>query len=122
MLNAQTYDAGPWAERVSPTPLLMIIGVKDSVIDPDLQRAAFARAGEPKQLAAYDGTHFGAYTEHLEFTAGSAEKWFTRHLTVLPVVVSFIWASCPAGSRHPGRRPGSGGRQCPGRAGWNRRR
>jgi uncharacterized protein len=122
MLNAQTYDAGPWAERVSPTPLLMIIGVKDSVIDPDLQRAAFARAGEPKQLAAYDGTHFGAYTEHLEFTAGSAEKWFTRHLTVLPVVVSFIRASCPAGSRHPGRRPGSGGRQCPGRAGWNRRR
>ena len=85
MLNAQTYDPGLWAGRVSPTPLLMIIGVKDSVIDPDLQRAAFARAGEPKQLVAYDGTHFGAYTEHLEVTAASAEKWFTRHLTVLPV-------------------------------------
>lgn len=81
MLKAQTYDPGIWAERVSPTPLLMIIGAKDTVIHADdLQRAAFARAGEPKQLVTYDGGHFGAYVQHFEVTAGSAEKWFTQYL------------------------------------------
>ena len=58
----------------------MIIGAKDTVIDPDLQRAAFARAGEPKQLITYDGDHFAAYVQHFEVTAGNAEKWFTQHL------------------------------------------
>jgi hypothetical protein len=80
MLRAQTYDPGIWAGRISPTPLLMIIGSKDTVIDPDLQRAAFARAGEPKQLVTYDGGHFAAYVQQFEVTAGSAEKWFTQYL------------------------------------------
>jgi uncharacterized protein len=81
MLKAQNYDPGIWAERISPTPLLMIIGGKDTVIRADdLQRAAFARAGEPKELVIYDGSHFAAYVQHFEVTAGSAEKWFTQHL------------------------------------------
>jgi alpha-beta hydrolase superfamily lysophospholipase len=72
----------PRGERISPTPLLMIIGAKDTVIHADdLQRAAFARAGEPKQLVTYDSGHFAAYVQYLEVTAGSAEKWFTQHLT-----------------------------------------
>jgi fermentation-respiration switch protein FrsA (DUF1100 family) len=81
MLRAQTYDPGIWAERISPTPLLMIIGSQDTVIDPELQRAAFAKAGEPKQLVTYDGGHFEAYVQQFEVTAGSAEKWFTQYLT-----------------------------------------
>ena len=81
MLKAQSYDPGIWAERISPTPFLMIIGAKDTVIHADdLQRAAFARAGEPKQLVTYDGSHFAAYMQHFEVTAGSAEKWFTQYL------------------------------------------
>jgi uncharacterized protein len=83
MLRAQNYDPGIWAERISPTPLLMIIGTKDTVIHADdLQRAAFASAGEPKELLTYDGSHFAAYTEQFEITVGSAEKWFTQHLLV----------------------------------------
>jgi fermentation-respiration switch protein FrsA (DUF1100 family) len=81
MLKAQNYDPGIWAERISPTPLLMIIGTKDTVIRADdLQRAAFARAGEPKELLTYDGSHFAAYLQHFEVTAGGAEKWFIQHL------------------------------------------
>ena len=53
---------------------------KVTVIDPDLQRAAFSRAGEPKQLVTYDGGHFAACVQHFEVTAGNAEKWFTQYL------------------------------------------
>lgn len=81
MLRAQTYEPGIWAERVSPTPLLMIIGTKDVVTNTDLQRAAFTRAREPKQLVSYAGGHFDAYERHFEVTAGSAETWFAQHLT-----------------------------------------
>ena len=79
-LKAQMYDPGIWSERVSPTPLLMVVGTEDTVTPADLALAAFERAGDPKKLVTYRGGHFDAYLEHFETTSGAAEAWFTQHL------------------------------------------
>jgi fermentation-respiration switch protein FrsA (DUF1100 family) len=80
-LKAQMYDPGVWSDRVSPTPLLMVVGTEDTVTPADLALAAFERAGDPKKLVTYPGGHFDAYLEHFETTSGAAEAWFTDHLT-----------------------------------------
>ena len=79
-LKAQMYDPGIWSERVSPTPLLMVVGTEDTVTPADLALAAFERARHPKNLVTYPGGHFDAYLEHFETTSGAAEAWFTEHL------------------------------------------
>ncbi len=80
MLRAQTYEPGIWAERISPTPLLMIIGAKDTVIHADdLRRAAFARAGEPKQLVTYDSVHPAPHALTVTRSGGGAEPAPVRH-------------------------------------------
>ena len=79
-LKAQMYDPGVWIERIAPTPLLMIVGTKDTVTPADLALAAYERAGEPKKLITYEGGHFDAYVKHFDETAVGAGKWFVHHL------------------------------------------
>jgi fermentation-respiration switch protein FrsA (DUF1100 family) len=78
--KAQSYDPGVWVPRISPTPLMMIVGLQDTVTPTDLALEAFERAGEPKELITYDGGHFEAYYEYFDVTAVSAGDWFSRHL------------------------------------------
>lgn len=85
-LKAQMYDPGIWSDRLSPTPLLMVVGTEDTVTPADLAFAAFERAGEPKKLVTYPGGHFDAYLEYFEVTSGAAEAWFTDHLTAKDTV------------------------------------
>ncbi|MFK0160873.1 alpha/beta hydrolase [Streptomyces sp. NPDC090493] len=79
-LKAQMYDPGVWIDRISPTPLLMIVGLQDVVTPTDTQLAAFEQAGEPKKLITYDGDHFSAYDDHFKETGGGARDWFVQHL------------------------------------------
>jgi uncharacterized protein len=81
-LKAQMYDPGVWVERISPTPLLMIVGLQDTMTPADTQLAAFERAGEPKKLITYDGGHFAAYVEHFQETGAGARDWFVRYLAL----------------------------------------
>jgi fermentation-respiration switch protein FrsA (DUF1100 family) len=76
------YDpAGP-IELVSPTPLLMIVAEQDSLIPVDVARAAFERAGQPKELLALECGHFDVYATEPWFSraAGAAARWFEEHL------------------------------------------
>lgn len=41
--------------RLTPRPLLMVHGAADNYIKPDMARALFARAGQPKELWLVDG-------------------------------------------------------------------
>ncbi|MFJ3762653.1 alpha/beta hydrolase [Streptomyces sp. NPDC090080] len=79
-LKAQMYDPGVWVDRIAPTPLLMIVGTKDTVTPTDLALRAFERAGEPKKLITYEGGHFDAYIEQFDRTGSGSGDWFVEHL------------------------------------------
>jgi uncharacterized protein len=65
---------------VSPTPLLMIVGLHDSITVADLALDAYERALQPKQLVTIGGGHFDPYLERFAEASGAACAWFTEHL------------------------------------------
>jgi len=58
---ARMYEPGIWARRVSPTPLLMVVALYDTITMTDLALAAYERALEPKKLVTIQGGHFDPY-------------------------------------------------------------
>jgi len=79
--RAQMYEPGVWIERVSPTPLLMIVGARDTTTPTELALAAYERALEPKRLTLFTGAHYDAYLGAFEETSAAATEWFARHLS-----------------------------------------
>ena len=75
------YNPAANISRVSPTPLLMIVGGNDALTPTDLAVAAYERALQPKALVITSGAHFDAYTEPgLSEAAIPAVEWFERFL------------------------------------------
>jgi fermentation-respiration switch protein FrsA (DUF1100 family) len=74
------YEPGAYISFISPTPLLMIVGVNDHLTVSDLAIAAYERAFEPKRLVLMPGGHFDAYVEMFDQSAGPACAWFKTHL------------------------------------------
>ena len=66
---------------ISPTALLMIHGEKD-LIPPDMVRAVFEQAGEPKKLLILDCLHTDLYVREpwLTQSADEAIDWFNHYL------------------------------------------
>ena len=75
------YEPGTWISRVSPTPLLMIVGLHDTITVTDLALGAYEQALQPKKLVTIDGGHFDPYLDALRRASGAACAWFTEHLT-----------------------------------------
>ncbi len=69
-------------ELISPTPLLMVLAEQDSLIPVELARAAFDRAGAPKELQVYPCRHFDVYETEPWFSkaVSSMVEWYTEHL------------------------------------------
>jgi uncharacterized protein len=78
---ARMYEPGAWVARVSPTPLLMIVGLHDSITVADLALGAYEAALQPKKLATIDGGHFDPHLAHFAEASSAAITWFTDHLT-----------------------------------------
>ena len=78
--RARTYTPGDFIAAVSPTPLLMIVGMRDVTTLTDLALRAYGTALEPKSLATFDGDHFDAYGDHGAANARVAVDWYRRHL------------------------------------------
>lgn len=58
----QSHEPITMISRISPTPLLMVVGEHDVCIPTNLQLAMYQRAQEPKSLHVIRGTgHFGPY-------------------------------------------------------------
>jgi uncharacterized protein len=74
------YEPGAYIGLISPTPLLLIVAVKDHLAVSDLAIAAYERAFEPKRLVLLPGGHFDAYKEAFDQSAGPACDWFREHL------------------------------------------
>lgn len=79
---ARMYEPGVWISRVSPTPLLLVVGGNDTITMTDLALAAYERALEPKQLALLPGGHFDPYLSGFSESSTAALDWFRRHLAL----------------------------------------
>jgi fermentation-respiration switch protein FrsA (DUF1100 family) len=79
--KASQYEPGIWAGRVSPTPLMMLVGTRDLVTPTDIALTTYERALQPKRLVMFDGGHFDAYGAQFETTSAAAVDWFVTHLS-----------------------------------------
>ena len=80
---ARMYEPGTWVSRVSPTPLLIIVALHDTITLADQALRAYEQALQPKQLVTIDDGHFDPYLAHFADANGAAIAWFTEHLTKL---------------------------------------
>jgi uncharacterized protein len=78
---ARMYEPGAWISRISPTPLLMVVALYDTVTVTDLALAAYEKALQPKRLATFPGGHFDGYVKHFEESSRAAVDWFREHLS-----------------------------------------
>lgn len=77
---AREYAPGFWVDKISPTPLLMIVADHDFITPTDLALDAYNAARHPKKLILLNGGHFVPYVEQFEKTSSAAAEWFTAHL------------------------------------------
>jgi fermentation-respiration switch protein FrsA (DUF1100 family) len=77
---ARMYEPGQWIARVSPTPLLMVVAMRDAITLTDLELAAYERALQPKRLVTIEGGHFDPYLSQFSVSSEAAVEWFTQHL------------------------------------------
>lgn len=78
---AREYEPGIYISRISPTPLLMIVAMQDTVTPTDLALEAYNRALEPKHLIMLSGGHFAPYHgPGFEISSIAARDWLQRHL------------------------------------------
>ena len=75
------YEPGAWIGRVSPTPLLMVVALDDSITVTDVALAAYERALEPKRLQLVRGGHFDPYRSRFTESSRAALEWFGEHLS-----------------------------------------
>ena len=74
------YSPGEWIERVSPTPLLMLVAERDHTAATDVALRAYERALEPKRLIITKGGHYDQYLGEAEKGAQASIAWFRQHL------------------------------------------
>lgn len=81
LAHSAEYDPGAHIERISPTPLLMIVASHDTVTPTDLALSAYNRALEPKKLVLLEGDHFVPYVRQFPAASTAARDWFLAHLS-----------------------------------------
>lgn len=74
------YEPGVYVERISPTPLLMVVGAQDHLTVADEALNLYNQAREPKRLLLVQGGHFDVYGPAFDETASAAAEWFVQHL------------------------------------------
>jgi uncharacterized protein len=74
------YEVGPYINRVSPIPLLMIVADNDTITPTDISLRAFERALQPKKLVIIRGDHYHPYLEAFDQSCEAARDWLTLHL------------------------------------------
>lgn len=74
------YEASPYIDRVSPTPLLMIVADNDTITPTDISLRAFERALQPKKLVLIRGDHYNPYLDEFDQSCEAARDWLVLHL------------------------------------------
>lgn len=78
---ARMYEPGVWVSRVSPTPLLMVVALNDTITVTDLALKAYEQALQPKRLVTIPGGHFDPYLGQFPAASSAAVAWFKEHLS-----------------------------------------
>jgi fermentation-respiration switch protein FrsA (DUF1100 family) len=78
--GARMYEPGSWVARVSPTPLLMVVALQDTITVTDLALTAYEQALQPKKMVTIAGGHFVPYLDGFPKSGGAALDWFLEHL------------------------------------------
>jgi fermentation-respiration switch protein FrsA (DUF1100 family) len=66
---------------VSPTPLLMVVALNDTITVTDLALKAYEQALQPKRLVTIPGGHFDPYLGQFPAASSAAVAWFEEHLS-----------------------------------------
>ena len=75
------YEPISFIDRVSPTPLLLVVAEGDVLTPSDLAFEAYERARQPKQLVILPGGHFDAYVgPDFDKSSSAARDWLVQHL------------------------------------------
>lgn len=74
------YEPGATIDRISPTPLLMIVAKHDALTVTDLALKAYEKALQPKALVLLEGGHFDPYVKYFNESSSAAVDWFKKHL------------------------------------------
>ncbi len=74
------YEPAAFIERISPTPLLMIVCTEDQRTPAHEALSAYERALEPKRLLVLRGDHYSVYRTHFRESSEAAVNWFVEHL------------------------------------------
>jgi uncharacterized protein len=74
------YEPAAWIERISPTPLLMVVCLDDTMTPAQDSLGAYERALEPKRLLAVPGSHYAVYAEQFDRVSTETRDWFVEHL------------------------------------------
>jgi fermentation-respiration switch protein FrsA (DUF1100 family) len=74
------YEPGEYVDRISPTPLMMILADRDTITPTEEALRAFARVNGPKELVMLPGGHYDLYGDQLAPAAQAAAMWFAQHL------------------------------------------
>lgn len=79
---AFAYDLRPYAARISPIPLMMLVGLQDHTMPAVLGLSFFESALEPKELVTFQGGHYDAYMPDKAFpqVMNATIRWFKAHL------------------------------------------
>ncbi|MET4212903.1 alpha/beta fold hydrolase [Bradyrhizobium sp. LA2.1] len=81
---ARMYEPGAWVARVSPTPLMLVVAMTDTITLTGLALAAYERALQPKKLVMVQGGHFDPYLSQFYTASEAAVAWFHEHLRRSP--------------------------------------
>ncbi|MFQ6398698.1 alpha/beta hydrolase [Nocardia sp. KC 131] len=74
-----------YVERISPTPLLMIVAENDTLTPTAIALDAFESARQPKQLVLVPGDHYAPYHDEFDKASASAVEFFGQYLATPPL-------------------------------------
>ncbi|HTP77273.1 MAG TPA: alpha/beta hydrolase [Rhizomicrobium sp.] len=75
------YSPGLFVGRISPTPFMLVVALRDVLATSDLALEAYERALQPKRLLALDCGHFDPYTgDMFKVNSAAQSDWFVEHL------------------------------------------
>lgn len=75
------YSPGLYVDRISPTPFMLVVALRDVLATSDLALEVYERALHPKRLLTLDCGHFEPYTgEVFKVNSVAQRDWFVEHL------------------------------------------
>lgn len=74
------YEPATYIAYVSPTPLLLVVGLGDHLTVAEEALAAYEQALHPKKLVTLKGGHFDACGAEFDTASAAARDWFVEQL------------------------------------------